>query len=126
MYTIGMTVSRQKRTASIPSRLQRIEQRHRALLDELAGLGLLLRGTIAQRMNRCGNPTCRCKADPPTLHGPYPVWTRKVAGKTVTVVLRPEQAALCRQWSRNMRKLDRIVRQMQALGLQAAALVRER
>ena len=91
----------------------------------MADLGLVLRGTIAQRMNRCGNPTCRCKADPPTLHGPYPVWTRKVAGKTVTVVLRPDQAALCQEWNRNMRKLDRIVQRMQALGLQAAALVRQ-
>jgi hypothetical protein len=121
-----MSSSRKNRTTSVESRLQRVEQRHRALLGELGDLGLVLRGTIAQRMNRCGNPTCRCKADPPTLHGPYPVWTRKVAGKTVTVVLRPEQAALCQDWSRNMRKLDRIVRQMQALGLQAADLLRQR
>jgi hypothetical protein len=120
-----MTASRSTRTASVASRIQRLAERHGALLGELADLGLVLRGTIAQRMNRCGNPTCRCKADPPTLHGPYPVWTRKVAGKTVTVVLRPEQAALCQGWNRNMRKLDRIVQRMQALGLQAAALVRQ-
>ena len=121
-----MTSSTRKRTATVESRLQRLEDRHRALLGELADLGLVLRGTIAQRMNRCGNPTCRCKADPPALHGPYPVWTRKVAGKTVTVVLRPEQATVCQDWSRNMRKLDRIVQEMQALGLQAADLVRQR
>ena len=77
-------------------------------------------------MNRCGNPTCRCKADPPLLHGPYHVWTRKVAAKTVTVVLGPEQAALCQEWRRNMRKLDRIVRELQTIGLRAAALVRAR
>ena len=121
-----MSLSRTPRTASVDSSLQRLAERHRALLGELSDIGLVLRGTIAQRMNRCGNPTCRCKADPPTLHGPYPVWTRKVAGKTVTVVLRPEQAALCRDWNRNMRKLDRIVRQMQALGLRAAARLRRR
>ena len=121
-----MASSRKKRTASVETQLQPLEERHRALLAELGDLGLVLRGTIAQRMNRCGNPTCRCKADPPTLHGPYPVWTRKVAGKTVTVVLHPEQAALCQDWNRNMRKLDRIVQQMQALGLQAADLVRQR
>jgi len=121
-----MTSSNKKRSPSLETRLQRLEDRHRALLGEMGDLGLVLRGTIAQRMNRCGNPTCRCKADPPTLHGPYPVWTRKVAGKTVTVVLRPEHAAICRGWSRNMRKLDRIVKQMQALGLQAANLVRQR
>jgi len=75
---------------------------------------------------RCGNPTCRCEAAPPQLHGPYYVWTRKVAGKTVTAMLPPEQAALCQAWNRNMRKLDRIVRALQALGLRAAARVRGR
>lgn len=121
-----MASSRRNRTASVESSLQRLQERHRALLGEIGELGLVLRTTIAQRMNRCGNPTCRCKADPPALHGPYPVWTRKVAGKTITVVLRPEQAVLCREWNGNMRKLDRIVRQMQALGLRAAALLRQR
>ena len=111
-----------RRSADIP--LERLEKRHRALLAELTGIGLVLRGSIALRMNRCGNPTCRCKADPPQLHGPYHVWTRKVAAKTVTAVLRPEHALRCNQWSRNMRKLDRIVRELQAIGLRAAATVR--
>ncbi len=73
---------------------------------------------------RCGNPTCRCKAHPPQLHGPYYVWTRKVAGKTVTAMLPPEHAALWQRWSRNMRTLDRLVRELQILGLRAAVLVR--
>jgi hypothetical protein len=121
-----MSSSTKKRTASVDSLLPRLEQRHRALLAEVADLGLVLRGSIARRLTRCGQPTCRCKADPPMLHGPYYLWTRKVAGKTVTAQLTPEQAALCQSWNRNMRKLDRIVRQMQTLGLQAAALVGRR
>jgi len=119
-----MPLSIPPRARSIDSSLERLQQRHQALLAKLADLGLVLRGSIAQRWNRCGNPTCRCKADPPQLHGPYYVWTRKVAAKTVTVVLRPEQAARCREWSRNIRKLDRIVRELQAIGLRAADLVR--
>lgn len=119
-----MNLSRKTRTRSVDASLERLEERHRALLAELTGIGLVLRGSIAQRLNRCGNPTCRCKADPPQLHGPYYVWTRKVAAKTVAAVLSPKHAARCKQWSRNMRKLDRIVGELQALGLQAAALVR--
>ena len=119
-------MSSQKRTAAVDSSLQGLEDRHRALLRELGDIGLVLRGTIAPRRMRCGNPTCRCKAHPPHLHGPYYVWTRKVAGKTATAMLSPEQAALCQGWNRNMRKLDRIVRQLQALGLRAAARVRGR
>ena len=117
------TITR-NRTASIDASLQPLAQRHRALLAGLADIGLVLRGSIAQRLTRRGNPTCRCKADPPMLHGPYFKWTRKVAGKTVNATLSPEQAARCKNWNRNMRKLDRIVRQLQAIGLRAATLLR--
>ena len=113
-----------KNVSSVEASIRRIEARHKALLGELADLGLVLRGTIAHRTNRCGNPTCRCKADPPQLHGPYPVWTRKVRGKTVTAVLRPEHAPRLEAWSANMRKLDAVVRELQELGLEAAVLLR--
>jgi hypothetical protein len=121
-----MRPSTQKRTTAVDSVLRRLEQRHRALRAELADIGLVLRGSIARRLVRCGQPMCRCKAAPPMRHGPYYLWTRKVAGKTVTAQLSPEQAALCQDWNRNMRKVDRTVRQLQAIGLQAAAAVRRR
>jgi hypothetical protein len=122
-----MRASTQKtKPNSVPldSSLQRLEARHRALLAELSDLGLVLRGSIAHRSARCGQPSCRCKADPPRLHGPYYVWTRKVAGKTVTAQLRSEHAARFQDWSCNMRKLDRILRHLQAIGLRAAQLLR--
>jgi len=30
-----------------------------------------LPGTMARRFMRCGKSNCRCKTDPPALHGPY-------------------------------------------------------
>ena len=110
--------------ALLDASLQRLEARHRALLAELSQIGLVLRGSIAHRSARCGQPSCRCKADPPRLHCPYSVWTRKLAGKTVTAQLTAEHAARLQEWSRNMRKLDGILRQLQAIGLRAAQLVR--
>ncbi len=118
------TQNRKKPAVPPGPSLERLELRHHALLSELADIGLVLRGSIARRMTRCGQPTCGCKASPPRLHGPYYLWTRKVAGKTVTAQLTPEHAALCQAWSHNMRKLDRIVRELQAIGLKAAAAVR--
>jgi hypothetical protein len=100
-----------------------LEARHRALLRQRAEIGLVLRGTITKCLMPCGKPTCRCKADPPRLHGPYYLWTRKVAGKTRTVRLTAAQAARCQPWTRNMRKLDRLLRALQAVGLRAAAAV---
>jgi len=117
-------MSRKKRTTrSSKATLQRLELRHQRLLRQLCKLGLVLRGTIGARMLPCGNPKCRCKGNPPRLHGPYYLWTRKVAAKTVTVRLSAEQARHCMRWSRNMRQFDRLVKQLQELGLHAADAV---
>jgi len=121
-----MGSSRKKPPPTVEASLRRLEDRHRAVLAEVATLGLMLRGSIARRLTRCGNPGCRCHADPPMLHGPYYIWTRKVAGTTVTAQLKPEDAAFCQAWNRNMRQLDRAVRRLQAIGLRAATLLRGR
>lgn len=102
------------------ARLCQLEERHQALLAEIVGLGLCLRGTIGTYAQRCGKPDCHCHADPPRLHGPYSLWTRKVASKSVTVHLRPNQVAQLQAWNRNMHRLDRCVRELQALGYEAA------
>jgi hypothetical protein len=128
IYTIGMKKSTKISTLfppSLDSALDDLERQHRILLAELTNIGLVLRGSIEPRFNRCGNPTCRCKANPPVFHGPYEKWTRKVAGKTVNATLTPEQATLLKEWNRNMHELDRIVRQLQDIGLRAATLVLE-
>lgn len=87
----------------------RDENRFRILKESLAGIGPLRRGTVLRRFMSCGNPACRCQADPPKLHGPYYEWTRKVRGKTVSVRLTPNQAQIMKQWIANSRRLDRIV-----------------
>lgn len=117
-------MSRNKHTAgSSETSLRRLERRHETLLRQLCKLGLVLRGSIGARMLPCGNPKCRCKSDPPRLHGPYYLWTRKVAAKTVTVRLTKEQARRCMRWSRNMRHFDSLLRQLQQIGLRAADAV---
>lgn len=104
--------------------LKSFEQRHQVLLQELADIGLVLRGTIGKRMMRCGQSRCRCQTDSAARHGPYYLWTRKVRAKTVTVRLNPEQAARLQQWAKNMRRLDRLVKALQKTGLRAADAVR--
>jgi hypothetical protein len=91
-------MSRKKSTTKT---LRRLERRHETLLRKLCKLGLVLRGSIGARRMPCGNPKCRCKIDPNRLHGPYYLWTRKVAAKTVTVRLSAEQARRCMRWSQH-------------------------
>ena len=117
-------MSRKTSPASLDAKLQRFEERHRALLRELADIGPVLRGSICTRKSRCGTATCHCHRDPEAMHGPYPIWTRKVRQKTVTVTLTPEQVARFEAWTKNMRRLDRTVKALQAIGLRAAEAVR--
>lgn len=68
---------------------------------------------------RCGQRRCRCKDDPPRLHGPYLQWTRKVNGKTVTKTLTPEQLARYQQWLTNTRRLRELTAELEALTIHA-------
>jgi hypothetical protein len=86
---------------------------------DLAGLDYALPGTLARRYMRCGKPNCRCKADPPALHGPYLHWTRTVAGKTVTRTLTPDQAQRYQPWFDNARQLRDLIADLEARSLRA-------
>ncbi len=107
-----MTTARQRAQA---------ERRRDKVAAEIAALGWVLPGSITERFTRCGNPTCRCQADPPQLHGPYTTWTRKVDNKTVTRTLTAEQAERYRPWIDNAHRLRQLVTELEALSLQAAA-----
>lgn len=86
---------------------------------DLIGSGYALPGTLARRYMRCGKANCRCKAEPPSLHGPYLHWTRTVAGKTVTRTLTPEQAARYQPWFDNARRLRELLTDLEARSLRA-------
>ena len=63
-----------------PTAAQRAKQRR--IAKALATIDFALPGSVEVRRTRCGKANCACKADPPQLHGPYIVWTRKVAART--------------------------------------------
>ena len=86
---------------------------------ELASLDYALPGTLSTRFMRCGKANCRCKADPPILHGPYLHWTRTVAGKTVTRTLTPDQTSRYQAWFDNARRLRELITDLEARSLQA-------
>lgn len=96
------------------------ERRRRELGAEIAEIGFVLPGTLNVVLNRCGKPRCRCHADPPKLHGPYVTWTRKVAGKTVTRRLSPEQVERYRPWFENNRRLRELIAELGALSVRIA------
>ena len=91
----------------------------KALAEALAHLDGLLPGSVVVRLMRCGKRNCACKADPPTLHGPYTQWTRTAEGKTVTKLLTEEQLARYQPWFDNARTLRDLVAKLEIVSLHA-------
>jgi len=100
-------------------------QQLKALAAQIAQIGFCLPGTLTQRHTRCSSPGCRCRQDPPALHGPYHSWTRKIAGKTITRTLTAEQAHRYEPWFDNARQLRALSAQIEALSLQIATRAEE-
>jgi hypothetical protein len=93
---------------------------HQRILAALGELGFCLPGSVAEERTRCGKPGCRCKADPPVLHGPYYHWTRKIDGKTVGRYLSNEQLARYEPWFANARQARDLFTELEALSLAIA------
>ena len=105
------------------SRLEHYEDKYRALLGELQGLGFVSPGSVALRETSCGKPGCKCMADPPRRHGPYYQWTRKVKGKTVSRQLSPEEAELFQEWIANRRRLQGVIRDLERVSAKAGEIL---
>ena len=101
----------------MPNPPSRDQQRYGELKESIEKLGFIRRGSVVQRFMPCGKAGCRCQATPPELHGPYYQWTRKVRGKTVTVRLTRQEAALMKKWIANGRQLTKIVTQMEKVSM---------
>jgi hypothetical protein len=94
------------------------ERASRRIHDELAQMDFVLPGSVVERRMRCGKANCRCRADPPELHGPYLQWTRRGSdGTTVTRYLSPEQLERYQRWFDNARRLRALVSTLEDLSL---------
>lgn len=70
----------------------------RQLREQLRALsfGPLMRGSIVQRLRRCGRPNCACARDPDARHGGKFLAVH-LEGRTQAIHLRPEDEARVRQ-----------------------------
>lgn len=100
-----------------PNVPEQVEAERQRIVAALGQIGFVLPGTISTRLARCGKQTCRCRREPPQLHGPYIQWTRAVKGKTVTKVFSEAQLATYQPWFDNNRQLRELSTQLQQLSL---------
>lgn len=96
-------------------------KRRREITAEMAGIGFCLPGSLVEQMRCCSTPGCRCHDDASLRHGPYRLWTRKVAGKTVTRTLSDQQYDRYRAWAENARRLHELVAELEHLSVVAMA-----
>lgn len=116
------------KSSSIPSAriLRALKARYDRLRRRLAGLGYLTLGSVTVSRLACGNRDCRCRRAPRFRHGPYYYWTSKVEGKTVSKLLKPDEAKLYLRWIANRRRLDSTVQEMIEISRDVAAVLLSR
>lgn len=102
-----------------PSRPTKAQQAARErIVKALGETGFVLPGTLIVEAQRCGKTNCRCHSDPPTLHGPYARWTRKLDNKTVTRNLSEEELEAYRPYFENAKRVRALVIELQELTLE--------
>ena len=100
----------------------RDDRRYEEVKGRLAELDYFCRGSVLRHLMACGKPGCRCQATPPKLHGPYYQWTRKVAGKTITVRVSARQAEFLRRCIANAHRFDAVASKLEQVSLRAIDL----
>ena len=110
-------------TRNLNDRMQRYREEYRELTAKLSETGFIWPGHIQRRYLTCGKPNCICHTDPQARHGPYAYWTSKKNNKTISRLLRPQEADLLEEWIKNRRTLEAVVRQMKSLSKKAANVV---
>ena len=100
---------------NLNKQLKAYSNKQKKLAGKLQEIGFIWPGNIQRRYLTCGKPYCACRKDLKARHGPYFYWTSKEGKKTVSRLLKPEEADLLEEWIGNRRKLETIVCQMKEL-----------
>ena len=103
-------------------RMLMYSERFNALKEEVQAIGFVCQGSVQTRRVECGTANCRCHQGLENRHGPYHYWTRKARGKTVGLMLSEDEFQLYREWIKNNRKLERLLREMRNVSSRALAL----
>lgn len=104
-----------------------LEKRIRNIKHQISALGDLRPGALSKQYNVCGNPTCRCKADPPIKHGPYYQVSFTRHGKSSSLFVRDEDVDEVQRQLENYRQLRELVDEWITLSAELSGLrLRER
>jgi Family of unknown function (DUF6788) len=92
-------------------KIESLQRKIESLKEKLVAIGDLRPGSLSEQYNVCGNPNCRCKANPPQKHGPYHQlsWSRN--GKSRTRFVKKPQLPLVREQMKNYARFQDLLNQ---------------
>ncbi len=96
----------------MPTEIGQLVRRFTENVQEARPQGYLLQGSVVRRH------LVRPSSAGDKRYGPYYLWTRKMAGKTVTMALAKPQAAIIREAIARQRQLDRRLAALRSLSEQ--------
>lgn len=97
-----------KRKAAKPNR-RRLRQHTEALRREIAAMDYVSSGTLLSRTKVCGQPNCRCAADPAARHGPYFEFNRRVDGRLIHRAVAPALVSEVQRAIENQRRIQALL-----------------
>ena len=105
--------------------VRQIDQRIAAIKSEIGSLGPLRPGSLSRQYNVCGNPTCRCKADPAQRHGPYYQLSYTHQKNSSSQFVRAAELADVELQLSNYQRLRALVDEWVGLGIERAKALRD-
>jgi hypothetical protein len=100
---------------------QQLTLRRRKLLQQLCGLGPVLRASLIQRFTQCGKPGCKCMRG--EKHGPaFYLAVSYAKGRTRQIYVPKDLQPLAEQWVRNYHEALSVLEEISGINLELIRL----
>ena len=100
---------------------QQLRLRRRKLVQQLCGLGPVLRASLIQRFTQCGKPGCKCMQG--QKHGPaYYLAVSYAKGRTRQIYVPRELQPLAEQWVGNYHQALTVLEELSGINLELIRL----
>jgi uncharacterized protein DUF6788 len=100
---------------------QQLALRRQQLLQQLSGLGPVLRASLIQRFVQCGKAGCKCMRG--DKHGPaYYLTVSYAKGRTRQVYVPKDLVALTERWVANYRQALSVLEEISSINLELIRL----
>lgn len=103
------------------AKVQRLAARRRKLVEELAGLGPVLRASLIERFTQCGRSGCKCMRG--EKHGPaYYLTVSYAKGRTRQVYVAKDLRPLAARWVGNYHQAVKVLEEISSINLELIRL----